>query len=97
MSANPMAIAANEAHKKAYGAEPGAFFLNAYSAILALLSAIEQGGSTDYAVVANALRSKNVETPLGNIGFDERGDAIGVEFFTMFQVQNGIIAELNPD
>jgi branched-chain amino acid transport system substrate-binding protein len=58
VSSNPMAIAANEAHKKAYGADPGAFYLNAYAAALALLNAIEKAGSTDYAAVTNALRTK---------------------------------------
>ena len=93
VSKNPMAIAANDAHKKAYGADPGAFYLNAYSAALALLNAIEQAGSTDYAAVTNALRTKDVETPLGAIRFDDRGDAIGVGF-SMYQVQNGAYVEL---
>jgi branched-chain amino acid transport system substrate-binding protein len=93
VSQNPMAIAANEAHKKAYGADPGAFYLNAYSAAIALLNAIEQAGSTDYAAVTNALRTKDVDTPLGKIRFDDRGDAIGVGF-SMYQVQNGEYVEL---
>jgi len=93
VSKNPMAIAANEAHKKTYGADPGAFYLNAYSAAIALLNAIEQAGSTDYAAVTNALRTKDVETPLGKIRFDDRGDAIGVGF-SMYQVQNGAYVEL---
>ncbi len=37
---NPLAIAAINEHKKAYGAEPGAFYLNAYSAMLAIVNAI---------------------------------------------------------
>ncbi len=93
VSKNPMAIAANEAHKKAYGKDPGAFYLNAYAAAVALLNAIEQAGSTDYDAVTNALRTKYVETPLGKISFDERGDAIGVGF-SMYQVQNGEYVEL---
>jgi branched-chain amino acid transport system substrate-binding protein len=93
VSSNPMAIAANEAHKKAYGADPGAFYLNAYAAALALLNAVEQAGSTDYAAVTNALRTKDVETPLGKIRFDDRGDAIGVGF-SMYQVKNGTYVEL---
>jgi branched-chain amino acid transport system substrate-binding protein len=93
VSSNPMAIAANEAHKKAYGADPGAFYLNAYSAALALLNAIEQAGSTDYAAVTDALRTKDVETPLGKIRFDDRGDAIGVGF-SMYQVKDGAYVEL---
>jgi len=93
VSKNPMAIAANEAHQKAYGSDPGAFYLNAYSAALALLNAIEQAGSTDYDAVTNALRTKDVETPLGKIRFDERGDAIGVGF-SMYQVKDGAYVEL---
>ncbi len=93
VSSNPMAIAANEAHKKAYGTDPGAFFLNAYSAALALLNAIEQAGSTDYDAIAKALRTKDVATPLGNIHFDKRGDATGVGF-SMYQVKNGVYVEL---
>jgi branched-chain amino acid transport system substrate-binding protein len=93
VSSNPMAIAANEAHKKAYGSDPGAFFLNAYAATLALLNAIEQAGSTDYDAVAKALRTKDVATPLGSIHFDERGDATGVGF-SMYQVKNGAYVEL---
>jgi branched-chain amino acid transport system substrate-binding protein len=93
VSSNPMAIAANEAHKKAYGSDPGAFFLNAYAATLALLNAIEQAGSTDYDAIAKALRTKDVATPLGNIHFDERGDATGVGF-SMYQVKNGVYVEL---
>jgi branched-chain amino acid transport system substrate-binding protein len=34
-----------------------------------------------------------VATPLGNIRFDERGDATGVGF-SMYQVKNGVYVEL---
>ena len=92
-SNNPMAIAAEEAHKKAYGEDPGAFFLNAYAATLALLNGIEQAGSTDYGAVEKALRTQFVDTPLGKIRFDEKGDALGVGF-SMYQVQNGVYVEV---
>ena len=93
VSANPMAVAANEAHKKEYGTEPGAFFLNAYSATLALLNAVEKAGKTDYNAVSHALRTEYVDTPLGKIRFDERGDTIGIGF-SMYQVRNGVYVEL---
>ena len=92
-SKNPLAIAANEAHKKKFGTEPGAFFLNAYAATQALLNAIEKAGSTEYEAISKALRTEYVETPLGNIRFDDRGDAIGVGF-SIYQVQNGVYVEL---
>ena len=93
VSSNPMAAAANEAHKAAYGEDPGAFFLNAYAASIALLNAIEKAGSTDYDAIANALKTEYVQTPLGNIRFDQRGDAEGVGF-SMYRVKNGAYFEL---
>ena len=93
MSTNPMTIAAVEAHKKAYGSDHGAFFLNAYTAVLAMLNAVEKAGTTNYDAVVKALRTEYVDTPLGKIRFDERGDAIGVGF-SMYQVQNGVYVEV---
>jgi branched-chain amino acid transport system substrate-binding protein len=93
VSMNPYAIKASEAHKKTYGSDPGAFFLNAYAAAQALLNAIEKAGSTDYDKVAKALRTEYVDTPLGNISFNEKGDAIGVGF-SMFQVKDGKYVEI---
>jgi branched-chain amino acid transport system substrate-binding protein len=90
---NPLAIKAIEDHKKEFGSEPGAFFLNAYAATQALLNAIAKAGTTDYDKVVAALRSEYVETPLGNISFDEKGDVIGYGF-SVFQVQNGKYVEL---
>ncbi|GBC63678.1 branched-chain amino acid ABC transporter substr ate-binding protein [Desulfonema ishimotonii] len=90
---NPLAQAAIEGHKTKYGKEPGAFFLNAYSAALALLNAIEKAGSTNYDAISKALRTEFVETPLGKIRFDDRGDAIGIGF-SMYQVKDGQYAEL---
>jgi branched-chain amino acid transport system substrate-binding protein len=90
---NPLAVAAIEAHKKAYGADPGAFFLNAYAATQAILNAIQKAGSTDYEAIGKALKTQSVETPLGKIKFDKRGDAIGVGF-SMYQVRKGVYAEV---
>ncbi|MDI6686907.1 MAG: branched-chain amino acid ABC transporter substrate-binding protein [Desulfobacterales bacterium] len=92
-SSNPLAIAATEAHKKTYGTDPGAFFLNAYAATQALLNAIEKAGSTDYNAVSKALKTEYVETPLGKIKFDNKGDAIGIGF-SIYQVQSGRYVEV---
>ncbi len=90
---NPMAIMATEQHRKKYGEDPGAFFLNAYAATLAMLNAIDKSNSTDYKDIVNALRTEYVATPLGIIRFDKRGDAIGVGF-AMYQVQKGKYVEI---
>ncbi|RJR26768.1 MAG: branched-chain amino acid ABC transporter substrate-binding protein [Desulfobacteraceae bacterium] len=90
---NPMAITAIEKHRKEYGAEPGAFFLNAYAAAVCLLGAIEKAGSTDSSSVSKILRSNWFDTPLGKIGFDGNGDARGIGF-AMYQVQKGRYVEV---
>jgi branched-chain amino acid transport system substrate-binding protein len=90
---SPMAIAAIEHHRKVYGEEPGAFYLNAYSATLCLLQAIEKAGSTEFDAIANALRTNWFDTPLGKISFDEKGDAKGIGF-AMYRVVDGQYKEM---
>jgi branched-chain amino acid transport system substrate-binding protein len=90
---NPLAIAAIGGHKKAYGADPGAFFLNGIAATQAILNAFQKAGSTNYDAVGRALQTQFVETPLGKIRFDKRGDAIGVGF-SLYQVRKGVYVEV---
>ena len=90
---NPLAIAAIDAHRKTYGTEPGAFYLNAYSATIAILNAISKAKSTNYDAVSKALRTYKVYTPLGKITFDNKGDAVGVGF-SMYLVKNGVYTEV---
>jgi branched-chain amino acid transport system substrate-binding protein len=92
-SKNPVSAAAIAAHKKAYNEDPGAFYENAYSAALALLNAIEKAGSTDMAAIVKALQTEKVATPVGNIHFDAKGDAVGVGF-AIYQVQDGKYVEV---
>ena len=89
----PLAVAATMAYQNEYGEKPGAFFLTANAATLALANAIEKAGSTDHAAVSKALKTEYVETPLGKIIFDEHGDVVGVSF-TIYQVQDGRFVEL---
>jgi len=75
-------------HEKAFGAKPGAFFPQAYAAAQAMLNAVAKAGSTDYDKVVAALHSEYVETPVGKIKFDAKGDAEGVSF-SVYQVKSG--------
>lgn len=92
-STNPLSKEAIEAHKTAYKKDPGAFYENAYSATLAILNAVEKAGSTDYDAVTKALHDHETATPVGNIKFDEKGDATGVGF-AMYQVKDGKFVEV---
>ena len=76
-----------------YSKEPGTFFEQGYAAMQAVLSAIEASGGTDYAGLEKALKSNFVDTAVGKIKFDAKGDAEGVGF-SVFQVQGGKFVEL---
>lgn len=92
-TANPLSIEAVAEHKAKYNADPGAFFENAYSATLAMLNAIEKADTTELEAVKKALQTEKVDTPVGSIYFDEKGDAIGVGF-SVYQVKDGAFVEL---
>ncbi len=93
LSKIPLNAEAVAQFKAEYGSEPGAFFQEGYAAALALLNAIQKAGSTDYDAVTNALRTQYVETPVGKIKFDAKGDAEGVGF-SVYTVKNGNFVEL---
>jgi len=88
----PMYQDAVEAHKAKHGEDPGAFFKEGYAATMALLNAIEKAGSTEYSAIEKVLRSEYIDTPVGNISFDGKGDAIGVGF-SMYKVDGGEYVE----
>lgn len=91
-SQNPIAMQARELYKSRFGEEPGAFYLEAYAAALALVNAMEKAGCTRYDALVKALRTEYVETPLGRIRFDKNGDAEGIRF-TMYKVTGGRFVE----
>ncbi len=93
LSKQPLNIKAVEEYKKTYNTDPGAFFQEAYSDTLALLNAIEKAGSTNYDAVTKSLQNDFVETPVGKIKFDQKGDAEGVGF-SVYQVKNGAFVEV---
>lgn len=93
-SSNPLFQEAADAHREKYGEDPGPFFMNAYAAALAITHAIEVAESVEAEAIMDALRDTSVRTPLGEISFDDRGDAEGVGF-AMYQVQDGVYVQVD--
>ncbi|NQS71015.1 MAG: branched-chain amino acid ABC transporter substrate-binding protein [Desulfobulbaceae bacterium] len=85
---NPLTIEYREKFKKAEGADPGSFFDNGIAATLAIINALDKAKSFTADDVATALRSEKVDTPFGEISFDEHGDPVGIGF-NMFVVKDG--------
>lgn len=81
------------AYLKKFGREPGMFFDQGAAAWQVLVAAIAKAGGTDDAALDRALKGTPVETSIGRIKFDPRGDAEGVGF-AVYQVQNGAFVEV---
>ena len=89
----PLNVKAHDEYKAKFGKEPGTFFDQGYAATLAALNAIKVAGGTDYDALAKALKSSAIETTVGKIKFDAKGDAEGVGF-SVYQVKNGAFVEV---
>ena len=89
----PMNVKAHEDYKAKSGKEPGTFFDQGYAATLAALNAVKVAGGTDYDALTKALKSSTIETTVGKIKFDAKGDAEGVGF-SVYQVKSGAFAEV---
>jgi len=93
VSKYPLNVKAHNDYKAKYGKEPGTFFDQGYAATQAALNAIKVAGGTDYDALGKALKSSVIETTVGKIKFDARGDAEGVGF-SVYQVRKGAFAEV---
>ena len=89
----PINTKAHADYKAKFGKEPGTFFDQAYAATLAALNAIKVANGTDYEALGKALKTSTIETSVGNIKFDAKGDAEGVGF-SVYQVKGGAFAEV---
>lgn len=89
---NVMARRVYKAYRKLYGIKPGPFFFNSYAATMILITATEHAGSTDYKALTNMLHKKSFETPIGEIRFDENGDAINAGY-AIYEIKNGVFSE----
>jgi len=63
----------------AQGYEPLGYTLYTYAAVLVWAQAVEAAGSLDLDAVIDAMHSREFDTVLGRIGFDEKGDVTGFE------------------
>jgi branched-chain amino acid transport system substrate-binding protein len=64
---------------RAQGYEPQGTTLNAYAAVQVWAQAVAAAGSLDLDAVIDAMHSRQFDTVLGRIGFDEKGDVTGFE------------------
>jgi branched-chain amino acid transport system substrate-binding protein len=72
------------AELRSRGTDPAGAELYAYAAVQAWAQAVEVARTTGASRVAQVLRAQQFSTAIGDIGFDENGDVIGIEPFTWY-------------
>jgi branched-chain amino acid transport system substrate-binding protein len=81
-----------EAFTKRFGGEPAPLAMHGYAAATTLLKALETVAASGTAITGEALREAlaraDVETPLGRVKFDEKGDPLFYER-VIIQIQGG--------
>ena len=87
---------ARQQHLDRFNQEPGFGYYNAYAAALAILSAIEKADSTDAKALNEILRENYVDTPIGKIRFNDKGDAAGMAL-SIYQAKDGKFVELEDN
>jgi len=81
-------------HKKRHSEETGPYFFYAIAAAEALFSAIEKaGGDADLEAIKKHLQEDTVDTVMGPVRFDAKGDIIGAQA-KMFEIKNGQFVEV---
>ncbi len=85
---NPEASAVVRKFRERY-VEPDGFTLFTYAAIQAWAQAAAKAGSTDIGAITASLRSNRFDTVLGRIGFDDKGDVVGMDVFVWYIWRNG--------
>ena len=88
----PIYKEALKAHVDTFNSEPGSFYYNAYSAMLALVNAIKITNSTDTDKLVEALHTNKVATPLGDLVFSKTCDAVGLAL-SVYVIKNGKYVE----
>jgi branched-chain amino acid transport system substrate-binding protein len=95
ISSTEAAKAAIADHQTRHKEEIGTYFFYAAGAAQALFAAIEKAGTgDDLDVIKRHLNEDTVDTVMGPVRFDAKGDVIGAEF-KLFEVKDGKFVDIN--
>jgi branched-chain amino acid transport system substrate-binding protein len=74
---------------------PDTYSVNGYSAMQVLVEGVKKAGTLNAAKVADAIRSIDVTTPLGEVRYQDNGDLRDAKIY-IFQVKNGEFVQIAP-
>jgi branched-chain amino acid transport system substrate-binding protein len=74
---------------------PDTYSINGYSAIQVLVAGAKKAGTLDGPRVADAIRTLDITTPMGQVSYDANGDLQDQRDF-IFQVKDGAFVQTGP-
>ncbi len=74
---------------------PDTYSINGYSALQVLAEGVKKANSFDAESVSAAIKSLNVQTPMGRLTFESNGDVRNATIY-IFQVRNGAFEQVYP-
>ncbi len=84
-----------EAYQAVEYRNPDTYSINGYAAAEVLLAAVAKAGSLDADRIAQAMHQLNIQTMMGQVSYDEKGDRIDAPIF-IYQVQNSSFVQVWP-
>ena len=84
-----------EAYQAVEYRNPDTYSINGYAAADVLLAAVEKANSADPARIASALRGLQLDTLMGSVSYDAKGDRLNPPIF-IYQVQDNGFVQVWP-
>jgi len=74
---------------------PDTYSINGYSAMQVLAEGVKKAGALNAARISDAIRGLKIETPVGNLAYQDNGDLVDATVY-IFQVQAGRFEQVHP-
>jgi branched-chain amino acid transport system substrate-binding protein len=74
---------------------PDTYSINGYSALVVLAAGAERAESLDSRDIASALRNNTVDSLIGRLSYDDKGDIVDPTVY-IFQVRNNAFVQVSP-
>lgn len=84
-----------EAYQAVEYRNPDTYSINGYAAAEVLLAAVAKAGTLDADSVAEAMRQLNINTMIGQVSYDDKGDRVNAPIY-IYQVQNSAFVQVWP-
>jgi len=81
---------------RAKGYEPEGITIHTYISVQVWAEAVEKAGTLELDAVIQSLRTNQIDTLLGRIGFDAKGDVTGYDPFQWYIWKGGHYAPVDP-